>query len=258
MSEADRNLICSEFILKLLHSPPDPADLETERSYRKFLTEDLGLLYKDCLQGKTNALSSWIWLTNQYSDGTYRFDHACSRGGYPWMARWSQYYRAKPGSGMRRIITRAWKCHRRTMCCSNDSLWSRSLRGFTRPNHQYYNTILWQGTPPHKDLAERKRLLSLMESRRESKIEEFADAKFLQNLDTSGQDFNDGPRRPRTRSSIYGKAGGLSLNISAWWKEKEASRKNLSSYISNFVTTEQESGKENPEQQIWITRAFLA
>lgn len=60
MSEADRNLICSEFILKLLHSPTDPADLETERSYRKFLTEDLGLLYKDCLKGKSNALSSWI------------------------------------------------------------------------------------------------------------------------------------------------------------------------------------------------------
>lgn len=42
---------------------------------------------------------------------------------------------------------------------------------------------------PIKTSRKRKRLLSPMESRRESKIEEFADAKFLQNLDTSGQRF---------------------------------------------------------------------
>lgn len=82
MSEGDRNLICSEFILKLLHSPPDAADLATERSYRKLLTEDLGLLYRDCLKGKINARSLSIRLINQYSDGAYRIDHACVGGGY--------------------------------------------------------------------------------------------------------------------------------------------------------------------------------
>lgn len=175
------------------------------------------------------------------------------------MARWSQCYRAKPGSGMRRIITRAWNYHRRRMCCSNDLLWSRSLRGFTRPNHQYYNTILWQGTPHHtvKTSREERGSYPRWSQGEKVKLKNLLTQNSYKTWTQVAKDFNDGSRRPRTRSSIYGKAGGLGLNISAWWKEKEASRKNLSSYISNFFTTEQESEKENPEQQIWIYSCII-
>jgi hypothetical protein len=52
MPEADRNLICSGVVSKILRFPPDPSDLEKERVSRKCFIEDIDMLHSDCLRSK--------------------------------------------------------------------------------------------------------------------------------------------------------------------------------------------------------------
>lgn len=55
MSKMDRDLICSGFISRLLHSSADPTDMRVERSFRKSLIEDSKLLYVECLNGNVSS-----------------------------------------------------------------------------------------------------------------------------------------------------------------------------------------------------------
>jgi hypothetical protein len=71
MLEADRDLVCSGVVSKLLRSRLDALDVETEQIARNHLASDLISLYEESLRSKYGTSSSSMSLTNDYSHGIY-------------------------------------------------------------------------------------------------------------------------------------------------------------------------------------------